>query len=114
MALHGSEEIHHVDADLGMHELMVIHEGAPEHIHALLRRLNLGAELVESISVSRWDDKSSPSGRDEARTLKIVLAINAAMFATEMIGASRRQNWPARNVLDFTLQEFNILYASRH
>jgi Co/Zn/Cd efflux system component len=87
MALEGREGIVRLDADLDARRLRVIHEGEPEQIAALVRPLNLGSEIVETIEASELDEVPPPSGAEEARTLKIVLAINAGMFAGEAIGA---------------------------
>ena len=74
-------------ADLVKRELIVVHGGDAVKIAALLEPLNLGAAIVETTVASKVDEIPAPSSADEARTLKIVLAINAAMFAGEAFGA---------------------------
>lgn len=87
MALEGREGIVRLDADLGARQVRVIHEGEPEQVAALVRPLNLGGEIVETSEASELDELPPPSGAEEARTLKIVLTINAGMFGGELAGA---------------------------
>ena len=87
MALEGREEVHRVQADLGARELVVVHEGDAQQIANIVRPLNLGAAILETTEASELDEVEPPSSAEEARTLKIVLAINAGMFAGEAIGA---------------------------
>lgn len=88
MALHGRPEVHRIEADLTEHELVVLHEGSADAIAALLLPLNLGAETVDTTIASQVDEHAAPGAiAAEARTLKIVLAINAVMFVAELIGA---------------------------
>jgi Co/Zn/Cd efflux system component len=87
MALEGRPGIHQLDADLGGRQLRVVHEGDANELVAHLRPLNLGGEILDTIDAPELDDTSTPSGAEEARTLKVVLAINAGMFAAEMAGA---------------------------
>lgn len=87
MALEGRAGVLRLDADSGARQLRVIHEGEPEQIAALVRPLNLGGEIIDTTEVSELDEVAPPSGAEEARTLKIALAINAGMFAGELIGA---------------------------
>lgn len=87
MALEGQTGVLRLDADLSARQLCVVHEGEPEQIAALVRPLNLGGEIVDTTEASEFDEVPSPSGAEEARALKIVLAINAGMFAGEFTGA---------------------------
>ena len=87
MALDGRLEIRSVEADLGAREISVIHEGSAEEIAALIRPLNFGAAIVETAEASDADAVRAPSDADEARTLQIVLAINAGMFVAEVAAA---------------------------
>ena len=87
MVLEGRSNVHRLEADLGARKLLVIHGGEPEQIAALVRPLNLGGEILETTEATELDEVHPPSGADEARTLKVVLAINAAMFAAELVGA---------------------------
>jgi Co/Zn/Cd efflux system component len=88
MALHGRPEVHRIEADLTVRELVVLHEGTADAIAALLIPLNLGAETVDTTIASQVDEHVAPGTvAAEARTVKIVLAINAVMFVGELIGA---------------------------
>jgi len=87
IALSKRPEIRRIEANLSAHELIILHEGKAEAIAASLVPLNLGAEVIATTTASDLDQIPRPSLTDEARTLKIVLAINAGMFAGEMIGA---------------------------
>lgn len=87
MTLEGRPGIVRLDADLGARQVSVVHEGDPESVANLVRRLNLGGEIIETTEVSELDEVPRPSGAEEARVLKIVLAINAGMFVAEAIGA---------------------------
>lgn len=53
----------------------------------LLRPPHLGAQILETTHASDIAEVSRPTKADEARTLQIVLTINAAMFAAEATGA---------------------------
>lgn len=87
MALEGRPGIRRVDVDLSTREVSVVHEVDPRDVHRILQGLNLGAEQGITTEASVLDEVDPPSGVDEARTLKIVMAINAGMFAAEAIGA---------------------------
>jgi Co/Zn/Cd efflux system component len=88
MALQRQPEVHRIEVDLTAHELVVLHEGSADAIAALLLPLNLGAETVYTTIASQVDEHAAPGTTvAEARTLKIVLAINAVMFVAELIGA---------------------------
>lgn len=87
MALEGQDGVIRLDADLAARRLNVIHDGEPDRIAALVRPLNLGGEIVETTEASELDELPAVSRAEEARTLKIVLAINAGMFVGESVGA---------------------------
>ena len=87
MTLEGKPGIVRLDADLGARQVSVVHEGDSEAVASFVRRLNLGAEIIETTEASQLDEVPRPSGAGEARALKIVLAINAGMFVAEAIGA---------------------------
>src|SRR5581483_2998084 len=72
-ALAGHGGIANVVADLAAREVTVVHAGDPAAITAILTGLNLGARAIATA--------------EEARTLTLVLAINAAMFLAEVIAA---------------------------
>jgi Co/Zn/Cd efflux system component len=90
MALDGRRDIiRRIDTDLSTRQLTVLHEGPADDIEALLIPLNLGVEIRETVAVTETelDEAPTPTGPAETRTLRIVMAINAAMFAAEMLGA---------------------------
>ena len=87
MALQRREEVHRIQAFLDARELVVVHEGDAQDIANIIRPLNLGAAILETTEASEVDEVEPPSSAEEARTLKIVLAINAGMWAGEAIGA---------------------------
>jgi len=87
MALEGRPGIRRVDADLSTRQLTVLHEGTADDVTGVLVPLNLGAHVLMTTDGSELDEVPQPTRADEARTLKIVLAINAAMFAGEASGA---------------------------
>ncbi len=89
MALEGRPEIRNIDADLAARQVIVVHEGRADDVATALVALNLGARILETTAASELDEVVTPTRADEARTLKIVLAINAAMFFGEAIGALR-------------------------
>src|SRR4051794_15767878 len=87
MALAGQDAVKLIHADLAARRLTVVHEGPPGAVDAALQSLNLGSRLVDTTDATAADSAPGPSQQDEARTLKIVLAINAGMFFGEAIGA---------------------------
>ena len=87
MALEGRPEVQRVDVDLSARELTVVHEGDPSTVDVILKPLNLGSEQIGTAEASELDEVPGPSSEQEARTLKIVLAINASMFVGEATGA---------------------------
>ena len=82
-----ARDIRNITADLAARQLTVVHEGQADDVAAALVPLNLGARVLETTEASELDEIPQPTRADEARTLKIVLAINAAMFVGEAIGA---------------------------
>lgn len=91
-ALDGLSGIRDVACDLGGRTVRIVHEGDASEITSRLAPLGLGARLV------RTDDTTAaslPAPLDPAReawTLKVLLAINAAMFVVELTVA-----WFARS-----------------
>jgi cation diffusion facilitator family transporter len=72
-----------VGCDLAARVVTVRHEGDPTSILTRLEPLGLGARIASSEEVH--DAVAAASGdADEARTLRILLAVNAAMFVVEM------------------------------
>lgn len=87
MALEGRPGIRRVDVDLSVRQVSVVHESEPSEVDAVLRGLNLGSERRGTVEASELDELPPPSSTEEARTLKIALAINAGMFGAEAAGA---------------------------
>jgi Co/Zn/Cd efflux system component/copper chaperone CopZ len=87
MALEGRPGIRRVDVDLSTREVSVVHDIDPQEVDLILQGLNLGSGRSTTTEASELDEAPPPSGADEARTLKIVMAINAGMFAAEAVGA---------------------------
>jgi cation diffusion facilitator family transporter len=76
-----------VSADSGLRQVTVVHEGDANDVAGAMASLNLGARVLETTAASESDEVATPTRADEARTLKIVLIINAAMFLGEVVGA---------------------------
>ncbi len=87
LALAGKDDVRSIHADLVARRLTVVHEGPPDVVDAALQSLNLGSRLVDTTDATVGDSAPGPSQVEEARTLKIVLAINASMFVGEAFGA---------------------------
>lgn len=86
-ALAGHGGIANVVADLAAREVTVVHAGDPAAITAILTGLNLGARAIATAEASDADGLQGAAPAGEARTLTLVLAINAAMFLAEVIAA---------------------------
>lgn len=86
-ALDGVAGVRGIACDLGGRVVRVLHEGEPSEIEARLVPLGLGASLVRTAEAAADAIPAPLDPAREARTLKILLAINAAMFAVEMIVA---------------------------
>ena len=88
MALGGKEGIQSLRFDLPARELTVLHTRSVDQVAALLQPLNLGASLLSTAAAPAGQitgaDESS-GDREESRTLKILLGINAAMFVFELV-----------------------------
>lgn len=89
MALSQNPDIHRIQADHAAREVTVVHVGDADAVMALLVPLNFGVTRIETTTtVSERDEvPESVGGVGEARTLKVVLAINAGMFVCEVVGA---------------------------
>jgi Co/Zn/Cd efflux system component len=87
MALDG-EDVGELRFDLAARRLIVLHRGDAAALLSRLTPLGLGAEVVECVegAAAAGDLRGSAPAADagEARTLRTVLAINAAMFAVEL------------------------------
>lgn len=84
MALDGLDGIEDLRFDLQQRTLSVTHRGEPEAILAKLGPLGLGARLVESREADSAE-AGVPDQRDEAGTLRLLLAINAVLFLVEIV-----------------------------
>ena len=88
MAVQGRPGVHHLGADVSTRQVVILHDGDPQSIASLLAPLNLGATFISSEDATELDEEmSAPDSSAEARTLKIVLVVNAAMFVGEAVGA---------------------------
>jgi Co/Zn/Cd efflux system component len=79
--------------DLAARRLVVVHGGGADDVLARLAPLGLGAQLVESAEAAPLEP-APDRGRDalETRTLWILLAINASMFAVEIVAGLLAQS----------------------
>ena len=84
MALDGHVSAGGLAFDLPGRQLRVAHDGAIEPIAERLGSLGLGATLLETRAASADAQPASANEAGEARTLKLLLAINAFMFVAEM------------------------------
>ncbi|MDE2607495.1 MAG: cation transporter [Burkholderiales bacterium] len=75
-----------LDFDLPNRQLTVLHEAAASEVLSRLERLQLGA-VQQASAVAEVAAMSLPDAgdRSEARTLRILLAINASMFVLELV-----------------------------
>lgn len=83
LALEPLDEVHGLQFDLEGRRLTVTHDGAAEHVLSHLEPLGFGARLAHSVEAG--DDAvvlEDPVA--EARVLRQLLAINAAMFVLEL------------------------------
>jgi cation transport ATPase len=93
MALGNQEGIAHLKFNLSGRTLTVFHETDVNEILKKLEPLNFGATHVETGKISEVEenllklDKAKAEGekKSEAKVLKILLVINAAMFVFEII-----------------------------
>lgn len=84
-ALNGVAGIRGVECDLGGRTVRVVHEGDPTEIEAKLVPLGLGAIVVETTDAT---ESAIPTELDpvrERKTLRILLAVNATMFAVGLV-----------------------------
>lgn len=92
MSLEGVEGVAALEFDLGARRLSVLHQGDPGPISARLEPLGLGARLVESAAVETPAEGAPGREAAEASTLRLALAINAAMFAVEIVAGWMAQS----------------------
>lgn len=83
IALDGAADLGELRFDLQARTLTVVHRGEPSPILAKLEPLGLGARLQATEDAP--DEIALPDDATEARTLRLVLAINVAMFAVELV-----------------------------
>lgn len=87
MALGKLDGIRSLKFDLANRQLEVAHRGDATSLLQMLEPLNLGTSLLESTPVLVPENPASTAASDdasEARTLRILLAINAVMFCVEL------------------------------
>jgi len=88
MALDGAGNVARVDIDLALRHVIVVHDDEPEQLLTWLLPLDLGVRLIESREAGHGE-ASGPSDQDaavrEGGTLRLLLAINAVMFAVELV-----------------------------
>lgn len=86
MALSDIDDVKSLDFDLAQRQLRVSHTGAVAPILAKLTPLQLGTRLLDSVEEIGNIELGDAAAGDasEARTLRLLLAINAAMFVIEM------------------------------
>lgn len=89
MALGQERGVGSLKFDLRARELTVVHEGGAERLLERLQPLNLGARLVSSEPTAAATSVSAaPDDKAEARTLRLLLAINGAMGSNSTERAS--------------------------
>lgn len=89
LALEGKANIKKLDFDLSARDLTAFHEDSTAKILSLLKPLDLGATLSSDEEISEVEEIlaiNSKSDKEEMSVLKILLAINSAMFFIGMIG----------------------------
>ncbi len=89
LALNGLPELRSLSFDLTSRQVSAFHDGGVEPITTKLKSLGLGAELLETQpatqeAASANSASEATAAAKEASTLKILLGINAGMFAIEM------------------------------
>ncbi|HEY0252740.1 MAG TPA: cation transporter, partial [Kofleriaceae bacterium] len=84
-ALDGVPGIRGVECNLGERTVRVVHEGTADDITAKLVPLGLGASLVETTDATETEIPAELDPVRERKTLRILLAVNATMFAVGLI-----------------------------
>ncbi len=87
VALQGFGDTVQLSFDLNSRQLRVVHQVAASAILAKLVPLNLGAAIIESArrNIAGASTAAGPDDAGEAKTLRLLLAINGLMFAIEMV-----------------------------
>ena len=81
LAVEADAQVHDLRFDLSARTLVVVHDGSPERVLGMLTPLRLGARLEGSVQAG---DEVVRSSKDESGVLRVLLAINAGMFAVEL------------------------------
>jgi Co/Zn/Cd efflux system component len=84
MALDGLEGVEELTFDLRERTLSVLHRGEPGAVLSRLEPLAFGARLVASVEAEPGTT-AAREVRDEGSTLRILLAVNAALFVVEIV-----------------------------
>jgi Co/Zn/Cd efflux system component len=84
MALEGLDEVRELSFDLPGRTLSVWHEKEADPITRRLEPLALGAQLAETVLAADPPPAAAGSDETEARTLWVLLLINAVMFVVEL------------------------------
>lgn len=94
LSLDGAEDVAAIEFDLPARRLAVVHRGGVAPIAARLEPLGFGARLLETLeSDAPSPPPASPAGdAGERRTLRWVLALNAAMFVVELVAGWRAES----------------------
>ena len=85
MALDGLPGIVDLQFDLGQRRLTVLHTGDPAPLVAKLEPLGLGARLESTVAAEPGQLPARQERKSEAGVLRVLLAINAVMFAVELV-----------------------------
>lgn len=85
MALDGVDGVGELRFDLAARRLMVLHHGDATPVLARLEPLGLGAEVISTAPAAGEPSAAPLDDAAEARTLRLLLAINAAMFVVEVV-----------------------------
>lgn len=89
MAFEKTDAIRKLEFDLNGRRLTVFHEGTPANLLTLLQPLGFGASVQKTEEIGEIEEilNGPDEGKnpDESRALKMLLAINAAMFGVELV-----------------------------
>jgi copper chaperone CopZ len=87
MALSDIGDIKLLNFDIAQRQLHVTHTGAIDPILSKLTPLQFGAYLISAVAAEPDDvaDADKSGDQSEAKTLRLLLAINAAMFVVELV-----------------------------
>ena len=102
MALDGMDEVRGLSFDLPARTLCVWHEGEAHLVTRKLDPLALGAVLSETEEAQPPPTEAGMAADDatEARTLWILLAINAVMFVVELVAAEITQHFRPEPIVE--------------